>query len=302
MGSAKPSTATTSRPSSTSSTRNPTRFLADRWLGKGKIRESELCRELGVKYMLITPDILPPNNRLELLPPGGRRVPEGAGQRIELPDPVPLQGRTAPHRPADRDLPHGVPGLVGGRGALRTCAPTATGSSRPARPTTSSSSSSRTTPRSAAKTLPVAPRRGRFGQGRGRGGTDDHHPRPDVPVRVLPVLRDRLDSLISLYVVIDLFTHLDAFVNRPGGFSCIAIISVLRVPHPAGVRPAGRAHHLMAATFTVAWMQRNNELLPQLSAGIPTRRVIRPILIGAAITLTSARSTRSSSSPRWRTN
>ena len=37
--------------------------------------------------------------------------------------------------------------------------------------------------------------------------------------------------------------------------------------------------------FTVSWMQRNNELLPQLSAGIPTRRVLRPVLLGAGLTL-----------------
>jgi lipopolysaccharide export system permease protein len=42
---------------------------------------------------------------------------------------------------------------------------------------------------------------------------------------------------------------------------------------------------LMAAAFSVSWMQRNNELLPQLSAGIPTRRAIRPILLGSAFTL-----------------
>src|SRR4029079_9701563 len=41
----------------------------------------------------------------------------------------------------------------------------------------------------------------------------------------------------------------------------------------------------LAAMFTAAWMQRNNELLPQLSAGIPTRRAILPVLLGAAITL-----------------
>ena len=29
-------------------------------------------------------------------------------------------------------------------------------------------------------------------------------------------------SLVSLYIVIDLFTHLDSFVNRPGGFPAIA--------------------------------------------------------------------------------
>jgi hypothetical protein len=47
----------------------PDPFLADHWLGKGKIRESELCRDLGVRYVLLTPDILPPDNRLDQIPP-----------------------------------------------------------------------------------------------------------------------------------------------------------------------------------------------------------------------------------------
>ena len=38
---------------------------------------------------------------------------------------------------------------------------------------------------------------------------------------------------------------------------------------------------LLAAMFTVALMQRNNELLPLLSAGVSTRRAVRPALIGA---------------------
>ena len=38
---------------------------------------------------------------------------------------------------------------------------------------------------------------------------------------------------------------------------------------------------LLAAMFTVAWMQRNNEILPLLSAGISTRRVVQPVLIAA---------------------
>jgi protein tyrosine/serine phosphatase len=48
---------------------NPDPYLVKHWLGKRTIRESELCRELGVKYVLITPDVLPPNNRLDVLPP-----------------------------------------------------------------------------------------------------------------------------------------------------------------------------------------------------------------------------------------
>jgi lipopolysaccharide export system permease protein len=42
---------------------------------------------------------------------------------------------------------------------------------------------------------------------------------------------------------------------------------------------------LLAAMFTVAWMQRNNELLPLLSAGIPTQRVVRPVLLSATAML-----------------
>jgi lipopolysaccharide export system permease protein len=37
--------------------------------------------------------------------------------------------------------------------------------------------------------------------------------------------------------------------------------------------------------FTVAWMQRNNELLPLLSAGVSTRRVVLPVLVSASIML-----------------
>jgi tyrosine-protein phosphatase SIW14 len=48
---------------------DPDPFLANHWLGEGKIRESELCRELGVKYVLLTPDLLPPDNRLDMLLP-----------------------------------------------------------------------------------------------------------------------------------------------------------------------------------------------------------------------------------------
>src|SRR3712207_5644612 len=40
--------------------------------------------------------------------------------------------------------------------------------------------------------------------------------------------------------------------------------------------------------FTVAWMQRNNELLPLLSAGVSTRRVVLPVLVSAWVMLTLA--------------
>jgi lipopolysaccharide export system permease protein len=97
-------------------------------------------------------------------------------------------------------------------------------------------------------------------------------------------------SLISLYVVIDLFTHLDSFVNRPGGFPAIAQFIIVyygyRIPQVFDL--LAEPISLLAATFTVSWMQKNNEMLPQLSAGVPTRRIIRPVLIGGMITISFA--------------
>jgi lipopolysaccharide export system permease protein len=40
--------------------------------------------------------------------------------------------------------------------------------------------------------------------------------------------------------------------------------------------------------FTIAWVQRNNELLPQLSAGVSTKRVVRPVLLAACAMITLA--------------
>ena len=48
---------------------DPDPLLADHWLGKGKVRESELCKQLGVNYKLITPDLLPPGNTVDQEPP-----------------------------------------------------------------------------------------------------------------------------------------------------------------------------------------------------------------------------------------
>jgi lipopolysaccharide export system permease protein len=93
-------------------------------------------------------------------------------------------------------------------------------------------------------------------------------------------------SLISLYVVLDLFTNIDTF-GRSGN-----IVGITK--HIAGYYSAqivlifdrlAESITLISAMFTVAWMQRSNELLPQLSAGIPTRRAVLPVLLGAAITL-----------------
>ena len=44
-------------------------LLPEHWLGKGVIHESELCQQLGVKYVLLKPDIFAPGNTVEKEPP-----------------------------------------------------------------------------------------------------------------------------------------------------------------------------------------------------------------------------------------
>lgn len=92
-----------------------------------------------------------------------------------------------------------------------------------------------------------------------------------------------LFSLLSLYIVVDLFTNLDEFTNNHDGFSH----SMKHIATYYGVKLThifdrlSEAIALLAAMFTIAWMQHSNELIPLLSAGVSTRRVVLPIL-GAA--------------------
>jgi lipopolysaccharide export system permease protein len=96
-----------------------------------------------------------------------------------------------------------------------------------------------------------------------------------------------LVSLLSLYVVIDLFTNLEDFAAHVHGLKAV----LRHVANYYGYKVITifdqlcEAIVLLAAMFTVAWVQRNNELLPLLSAGVPTRRALRPVLFGAALTV-----------------
>src|SRR4051794_8539366 len=94
-----------------------------------------------------------------------------------------------------------------------------------------------------------------------------------------------LVSLLSLYIVIDLFTNLEDFAQHSRG-----LVSVLNnIGKYYGYKVVQifdrlcEAIVLLAAAFTVAWVQRNNELVPLLSAGVSTRRVILPVLVGASL-------------------
>jgi lipopolysaccharide export system permease protein len=90
-------------------------------------------------------------------------------------------------------------------------------------------------------------------------------------------------ALVGLYVVIDSFNNLDEFEEwsdttlhlfRNMGRYYLIKMSLI-YDQICGIIT------MMAAIFTVTWMQKNNELLAMLAAGISTQRVIRPVLVSA---------------------
>jgi lipopolysaccharide export system permease protein len=93
-----------------------------------------------------------------------------------------------------------------------------------------------------------------------------------------------LVSLMGLFIVVDLFTNLDDFTQHRQGVS--ATLRNIGIYY-ANMTPRifdrlCEAITLLAAMFTVAMMQRNNELLPLLSAGVSTRRAVAPVLLAAS--------------------
>lgn len=98
-----------------------------------------------------------------------------------------------------------------------------------------------------------------------------------------------LTSLLTLYIVVDLFTNLDDFVQANAkGLQVVLfrIVSYYAYRVPQFFDRLCEAIVLLAAMFTVAMMQRNNEQVPLLSSGVPTQRIVAPVLACACIMMT----------------
>jgi lipopolysaccharide export system permease protein len=92
-------------------------------------------------------------------------------------------------------------------------------------------------------------------------------------------------SLTGLYIVIDAFGHLDHFVDyadEHGGLlqtlgSYYAYRSLAVFDRMSGILA------LVAAMFTVTWIQRHQEMTALMAAGIPRLRVLRPVILAAIV-------------------
>ena len=96
-----------------------------------------------------------------------------------------------------------------------------------------------------------------------------------------------LISMLTLYVVVDLFTNLDDFTGKGRGFKQV----LTDICTFYGYRVLEIFDHLceaillLAAMFTVTWMQRCNEQIPLLAAGVSTGRIVLPVILSACVML-----------------
>ena len=109
-------------------------------------------------------------------------------------------------------------------------------------------------------------------------------------------------SLTGLYIVFDAFTNLEEFLrcaDQQGGLlplmgSHYAYRSIFFFDRTSGLLT------LIAAMFTVAWVQRHNEMTALMSAGISRLRVVRPLIVAAIVITLLAAANRELVIPRFR--
>lgn len=95
-----------------------------------------------------------------------------------------------------------------------------------------------------------------------------------------------LMSMLSLYIIIDMFMNIEDFFQGRNFFGALKRIGVFYAYQSALIFDRlSEAIAFLAAMFTVAWVQRTNELIPMLSAGISTQRVVRPVLFSGCAML-----------------
>lgn len=98
-------------------------------------------------------------------------------------------------------------------------------------------------------------------------------------------------SLMGLYVVFDAFTNMEEFLRcgaKSGGVVGL-IASFYSYQSVAFFDRTSGMLALISAMFTVAWIQRHNEMTALRAAGISRIRVVRPVIFAAvAVTLLAA--------------
>jgi lipopolysaccharide export system permease protein len=96
-----------------------------------------------------------------------------------------------------------------------------------------------------------------------------------------------LFSLTGLFIVVDLFMNLEDFTAHRKDFESVVKFIATYYGYKSFFifDRLCESVILLAGMFTIAWMQRSNELLPLLSAGVSTRRAVFPVILCASATM-----------------
>ncbi len=91
-------------------------------------------------------------------------------------------------------------------------------------------------------------------------------------------------SFVGLWIVLDAFSNVDEFSKRASGIELFKAMGQYYLVRQAEYFDRlGGVISMMAAIFTVTWMQRANEQLAMLAAGVSTHRMIRPVVISSVL-------------------
>jgi len=113
-----------------------------------------------------------------------------------------------------------------------------------------------------------------------------------------------LVSLTGLFVVIDAFTNLDDFIKFSEGTGDLVRVMAVYYTNQSFVffDRTSALLTLIAAMFTVTWIQRYNEMTALEAAGISKRRIVMPVIVAAAVVSLMATANREVVVPNIREN
>ena len=109
-------------------------------------------------------------------------------------------------------------------------------------------------------------------------------------------------SLVGLFIVIDLFTNLEAFVTagRESGGVITFIAHYYLFQTISFFDRTGGLLAMISAMFTVSWIQRHNEMTALMAAGVSRFRVLTPIILAVAVVSGLLAANRELLMPRYR--
>lgn len=108
-------------------------------------------------------------------------------------------------------------------------------------------------------------------------------------------------SLAGLMIIVDIFSHLDEFLDY-GKIRGSVLMGLIEYYGPYMLSTFDRLAGiltLMSTMFVIAWLYRTNELTAILAAGISKRRVMRPILLATVAIMVFALINREFIIPRF---